>query len=284
MHGLFFDTGLEMTNDKKGKKTGKGKRQKKSILLIFVALVMIGAALWNILPDYLDRLRSAQTYEKLQDAYVDVSPEPDQKKKKDWWLTDVKVAFDELKEENPEIVAWIRSDDPESTRIDYPVLYSGDNEKYLRSDLYGESHIAGSIFLEGLNEPDFSDYYTIIYGHNMNDGSMFGTLKKYQDKAFWEENQYFTLYTEGMAYRYRIFACQEAVNGGDVYKIGYEPGEEYQAFLDGLAADSLVDTGIRPDSSHKTMTLSTCTASGYSRRFAVHAYCVDAQATDIAGE
>ena len=58
----------------------------------------------------------------------------------------------------------------------------------------------------------------------MNDGSMFGGLKKYKEKEFWEENQYFTLYTEDMAYRHQIFACQEAVNGGDVYKIGYEPG------------------------------------------------------------
>ena len=51
--------------------------------------------------------------------------------------TDVLIRFDELKEQNPDIVAWIRSDDPESTGIDYPVLYSGDNEKYLRRDLYG---------------------------------------------------------------------------------------------------------------------------------------------------
>ena len=93
------------------------------------------------------------------------------------------IRFDELKEKNPDIVAWIRSDDPESTGIDYPVLYSGDNEKYLRRDLYGEEHIAGSIFLEGLNRPDFTDYYTIIYGHNMNDGSMFGGLKKYKEKS-----------------------------------------------------------------------------------------------------
>ena len=59
---------------------------------------------------------------------------------------------------------------------------------------------------------------------------------------------------------------QEAVNGGDVYKIGYEPGKEYQALIDSMVTDSLIDTGIHPDSSHKVMTLSTCTGSGYSRR------------------
>ena len=113
---------------------------------------------------------------------------------------------------------------------------------------------------------------------------MFGSLDKYKERSFWSANQYFTLYTENMVYRYQIFACQNAVNGGDVYKIGYEPGEEYQEFLDGLSEDSLIDTGIHPDSSHKVMTLSTCTGDGYSRRFAVHAVCVDAQSTDTAGE
>ena len=248
-------------------------------LLIPAALVLIGVSLWNILPDYLDKRASSHTYEELREDYTEVPAGDDTEKKKDWWLTDVLIRFDELKEQNPDIVAWIRSDDPESTGIDYPVLYSGDNEKYLRRDLYGEEHIAGSIFLEGLNRPEFTDYYTIIYGHNMNDGSMFGGLKKYKEKEFWEENQYFTLYTEDMAYRYQIFACQEAANGGDVYKIGYEPGEEYQALIDGMTGDSLIDTGIHPDSSHKVMILSTCTGSGYSRRFAVHAVCVDVQET-----
>ena len=246
-------------------------------LLIPAALVLIGVSLWNILPDYLDKRASSRTYEDLREDYTEVPAGDDTEKKKDWWLTDVLIRFDELKEQNSDIVAWIRSDDPESTGIDYPVLYSGDNEKYLRRDLYGEEHIVGSIFLEGLNQPDFTDYYTIIYGHNMNDGSMFGGLKKYKEKGFWEENQYFTLYTENKAYRYQIFACQEAANGGDVYKIGYEPGEEYQALIDDMINDSLVDTHIHPDNSHKVMTLSTCTGNGYSRRFAVHAVCVDTQ-------
>lgn len=250
-------------------------RRRKSLIL--AGLVLIGVSLWNILPDYLDKRASFRTYEALREDYTEVPEGQTAEKEKDWWLADVRIRFDELKEQNPDVVAWIRSDDPESTGIDYPVLYSGDNEKYLRRDLYGETHIAGSIFLEGLNRPDFTDYYSILYGHNMKDGSMFGGLKKYKEKTFWEENRYFTLYTDGMAYRYQIFACQEAANGGDVYKIGYEPGEEYQKFIENLGKDSLIDTGIRPDSSHKVMTLSTCTGNGYSKRFAVHAVCVDVQ-------
>lgn len=133
----------------------------------------------HILPPYIDRWKSARDYDKLAEEYVNDESELDdgKQKKKDWWATDVKVEFDKLKAENPDVIGWIRFDNQDELGINYPILYSGDNEKYLRTDLYGNSHIAGCIFLEGLNKSDFSDYYNIIYGHNMNDGSMFGSLK-----------------------------------------------------------------------------------------------------------
>ena len=251
------------------------------MIWIVLAVVLIGAALWQMLPNYIDRKQSAQVYRQIAKDYVsDVSETDDGKqKKKDWWLTDVQVEFDKLKQENSDVIAWIRFDDQEMG-ISYPVLYSGDNKKYLRTDMYGNSHIAGCIFLEGLNNSDFSDYYNIIYGHNMNDGTMFGNLKKYKDEGFWEENQYFTIYTEDTVYRYRIFAYEDAVNGGDVYKVGYQPGEEYQKFIDDMIQNSDIQTDIKPQSGNKILTLSTCTGNGYSKRFAVHAVCIDAQTTD----
>lgn len=258
----------------------KQKKNGKDYLWIFlsvVGVILIVVALRNILPYYMDRFDSEKTYDKLRTEYIDVQEEHHGEKKKDWWLTDVFVHFEELRRQNENIVAWIRFDDTKATGIDYPVLYSGDNEKYLRRNLYGKYHTAGSIFLEGLNNPDFKDYYSILYGHNMQDGSMFGNLDKYRDQVFWEKNRYFTLYTEKTVYRFRIFACQEAVNGGYVYKIGYRPGEEYQTLLDHMTEDSLIKTDIRPDSRQKTVTLSTCTGNGYSKRFCIHAVCVDMQ-------
>ena len=65
-----------------------------------------------------------------------------------------------------------------------------------------------------------------------------------------------------------------------MYKVGYQPGEEYQKFIDQMIKDSDVDTGIKPQTSNKILTLSTCTENNYNKRFAVHAVCVDAQTTD----
>lgn len=268
----------------------KGRASFLRSLIVLAAVAGIVISLWNILPPYLERWKADRDYQKLEERYV-VLPEAEEEKqkagetdsrekKKDWWSADVKINFDELKKENPDIVAWIRFDQPEQLDISYPVLYSGDNEKYLRSDIYGEYHTAGCIFLEGLNQPDFSDYYGIIYGHNMRDGSMFGSLKKYKEEGFYEDNQYFTLYIEEKAYRYLIFSYHAAKNGGDVYRVGFQPDEEYRAFIDELIEASDQDTGICPEKTDKILTLSTCTGDGYSKRFAVHAVCVDEQTTD----
>ena len=167
----------------------KKKSSYRWLIWIILAVVLIGVALMHILPPYIDRWKSARDYDKLAEEYVNDESEPDdgKQKKKDWWATDVKVEFDKLKAENPDVIGWIRFDNQDELGINYPILYSGDNEKYLRTDLYGNSHIAGCIFLEGLNKSDFSDYYNIIYGHNMNDGSMFGSLKKYKDDGFWKK-------------------------------------------------------------------------------------------------
>ncbi len=126
-----------------------------------------------------------------------MSPNPDdgKQKKKDWWATDVKVEFDKLKAGNPDVIGGygliIRTNLVLTIRFCIPVI--------IRNN--------------------------IIYGHNMNDGSMFGSLKKYKEEGFWKENQYFTVYSETTAYRYRIFSYEDAVNGGDVYKVGYQPAK-----------------------------------------------------------
>ena len=101
-------------------------------------------------------------------------------------------------------------------------------------EIYGiQNGYAGLIHgdYKKMNQSDFSDLYNIIYGHNMNNGSMFGSLKKYKDEGFWKKNQYFTVYTESTAYRYQIFSYEDAVVGGNVYKVGYQPGKNTRRLL-----------------------------------------------------
>ena len=91
--------------------------------------------------------------------------------------------FTKLVELNDQSVGWITID---GTAIDYPVVQGDDNSYYLTHDFNNSSSIQGSIFMDYRNQPDFSDWNNIVYGHNMDNGSMFGALVKYRKQAFYE--------------------------------------------------------------------------------------------------
>ncbi|MFR2745653.1 MAG: class B sortase [Roseburia hominis] len=153
------------------------------------------------------------------------------------------------------------------------MLYSGDDETYLHTDLYGNASKSGCIFMEGNNVPDFNDCHTILYGHNMKNGSMFGSLKQYKNDGFYEKNAYFTVFTEDAAYRYQIFTYSDVPEDSDVYTTGYLPDETFDGFLTELLKSSYKDTGVAVGKDDKVLTLSTCSGDGL--RFVVHAVRVD---------
>lgn len=257
-------------------KKKKKKSRAGSTLVIIIALAVMIFAVYKLLTIYMDYRGSEKTYRSLEEQYVDTGDDEEKTEGDGQWSDDIQISFEALKKENPDIIAWIRFENLDDVHISYPVLYSGDNTKYLRSDIYGNYHIAGCIFLEGLNQPDFSDYHSIIYGHNMKNTTMFGDLKRYKNEEdFYDDNQYFRIYTEDKVYRYQIFSYHEVDEMSEVYTVGFGPDDEYQAFLDRMTESSLRDTGIHPTKDSRVVTLSTCTKTGEDKRLAVHAVCVD---------
>ena len=106
-----------------------------------------------------------------------------------------------------DVVAWLTVDE---TDIDYPVMQGVDNSEYLNKDPFGEFSLAGSIFLDARNAPDFTDEYSLIYGHHMEYGRMFGALDEFLDEAYFDEHTAGTLTVGGTAYAISFFACVEA--------------------------------------------------------------------------
>lgn len=161
----------------------------------------------------------ASEYEELQE-YVEEPEDTEEDLQEDMEAGDASkfhVGFEELKGINPDIVAWLLI--PE-TEISYPVVQGEDNQYYLKHTFRGEEHIAGSIFLDYRNQPDFSDSRSIIYGHNMKDGSMFHSLKEFQEDGYLEEHgEIWLLLPADIEKIYRITGWEYAAPGGELYQL-----------------------------------------------------------------
>lgn len=178
------------------------------------------------------------------------------------------VDLTQLRQTNPDVLGWISIP---GTQLDYPFLQGEDNQYYLNHTWQGKRNAAGSVFLECKMRPDFSGFNTIIYAHNMKNGSMFGSLRQYRTQSHYEANPYIYIMDEGGLRRYEIFAAFEAEVVGYTYRLDINTPEKKQAFLDYSDQCSAIKTNIVPTVDDSVITLSTCTGNGYDHRWVVQA-------------
>lgn len=173
-----------------------------------------------------------------------------------------------LREVNEDVVGWIRIP---NTKIDYPMMQGEDNDYYLKHTWDRRRNSVGSIFLEHLSSPDLTDYNTIVYGHNMNDGSMFAGLRRYTTQKYWEEHPYVYMVTDEGVYRYEIFASYKADVESAAYGLSFNQTKTKVNFLQYALEKSKIETQIIPEKNDRILTLSTCSGSGYTTRWVVQA-------------
>lgn len=181
------------------------------------------------------------------------------------------IDFDALHEENEEIIAWITLD---GTVIDYPVLCRPDDDTYYHThNVKGQEATAGSIYIQGsYNSTDFSDFHTVVYGHNMRDGSMFAALHKFEDEDFFNEHDTVVIYTPTKRLTYTIFAAYARDDAHLMRKFDYSSTEGCQAFLDEIATHSgNFRSGVELTTESRILTLSTCIGSADDQRYVVQA-------------
>ena len=193
--------------------------------------------------------QAQQVYHELQIAYADdLGPE---------YNPNATINFDEMKQQYPDVVGWLKMDDLD---INYPIVQTTNNDYYLYRDATGAQSIDGAIFLDYRNNSFSDDLHSLIYGHNMLDGSMFGTLQKYIDEKFYLDGKgTFSIYTPTGAYQYKIFAVQVVDANDGAYTVGYKTAAVYDAFTRSLKEGSIYDTGVELGSLDHVVTLSTCT-------------------------
>ena len=177
------------------------------------------------------------------------------------------MALSELQAQNSDTVGWIEIP---GTGISYPLMQTGDDSYYLNHTFSKKINSAGSIFVETLNSADFTDLHTIIYGHNMKNGSMFAGLKNYESPSYLVAHPTVYIDLADGTHAYQIFSVYESPSESDSYTIGFAPDEQYETFLQTLKSRSSYDTGVTVTKDDYIITLSTCTKSG-EHRYLVHA-------------
>lgn len=177
------------------------------------------------------------------------------------------VDFVKLKKQNSDIYAWINVP---GTAVDYPVLrHESENSYYLTHSVDKKKSAYGSIYTQNYNDMDFADFNTVVYGHNMKNGSMFGTLKKYRDKTFFEQNQYINVYMPGRIIKYQIFAAYVWDDRHILLNFDFENEAIREAYIDMIFSTRKMNANINNDltvtKNDKIITLSTCTGNDEER-------------------
>lgn len=163
-----------------------------------------------------------------------------------------------LREVNPDAAGWIYIP---GTNISHPVMQGPDNDYYLKHTWEKKWNSGGSIFLDWHSARDFEGFHTIVYGHRMNNDTMFGALEGYEDEGFWREHPYVYVADGSCVRRYEVFAAWEPRVDSLVYAHDDTP-EGRQALVELCVGSSWINTGIVPGPEDKLLTLSTCTQRG----------------------
>lgn len=249
---------------------------KKSVKILLTVLCLIfvgifafsGYKLYSIIHEY---KVAENVYDNLSNKFVNSErkPKPDgtsEDSKADEETSPIDVDFNALREQCSDVVGWIYSED---TVINYPMVIAEDNFFYLRRMIDGNYNPSGTLFLDCLNEGDFSSKNTLIYGHNMHDGSMFASIRNYDKQEYYDAHPKMYINTPDGNYRVEIFSGYITDADSDTYTIGFNSDEEYQAYLDKMVSQSAFKSDVKPTAEDKIVTLSTCTYEYYDARFVV---------------
>ena len=152
------------------------------------------------------------------------------------------------------------------------MVQAEDNDYYLRKNINGKKNLSGTLFLDYRNMPDTSYGNNIVYGHNMQNGAMFGTLKKYSTKSYYDKHRMIYTYTDTEVTAWKIFSVYETTTDNYYIQTGFVNDDNYLEFIKGLQKNSMYAADTELTSDDVILTLSTCHKYDYENgRLVVHA-------------
>lgn len=216
------------------------------------------------------QLHPAQTEENTEETTTEAVEESTQSEEN---AGDSLIDWEGMWEINEDVYAWITIP---GTVIDYPILqHATDNTYYLNYNIDGSYGYPGCIYTENMNAKDFTDNNTVIYGHNMKNGSMFAGLHQYEEKGFFEEHPQVLIYTPEKEYEYTVFAAYIYDDRHLLYSFDFANEEVYASYLDTVLNMRDLSANIRDDiivtKDDNIITLVTCMSKQPDKRLLVQA-------------
>ena len=253
------------------------KRRKKRRIPLFPLLTaaLLAFSLWKLTGELLDSYRSRQYLDRLAAQVVaenthpapeDTEPPRQNAPTEPVEFAPIQVNFQELARYYPDIAGWLYCP---GTNINYPVVQAENNEYYMHRLPNGEESAGGSLFLDCTNDWNFADANSVIYGHDMKDGTMFGYLHNFDSQSYYEDHPVFYLLTPGRNYRMDIFCTAVVPSDSDLYAMRMEDGA-LQDWISKTASRSLIcpNVPVNREAEH-FLTLSTCSYEYENARFVV---------------
>ena len=269
-----------MSENKNPKKKKKAGDVVLTIVLIAAICVFCYAA-YNLYHNYTEFKKGSDEYNSIaQMAVTERDPDQDAEEAEtagpagSTLRPPLDIDFESLRKINTDVIGWIYVEALDG--VSYPVVKGKDNEEYLHMTYEKNYNFAGTIFIDYENKPDFSDCNTLVYGHNMKNGTMFGQLKNFsKDDSAYNKSKYFWIFTPEKIYRYEIISAYTTAVDSDTYTLFKGPGQEFVDYMNKIVSYSDIKTTPGELSvEDKIVTLSTCTGNE-STRYVVQGKRVD---------
>ena len=242
--------GAKMSSGLTSERSKRSKGQSTLLVVIgIISLGVFGISTWQIM-----KIFNQSSVEKAERLEIFSTLEMDNESQ--FYV----IPYDELLEKNPDFVSWI---DIPNTSICYPVVYSPiSNDVYIRTSFNKTYAVSGSIFVDYRCNRYFSDRMTIIYGHRMNDNTMFAQLKSYLVQSFYEDHKEIHIYTPKGIEIYRVFSAYTADVTEDAidscYTLEFDSDKDFISWGNEIKGKSAIRTTDTVASDSKVILLSTC--------------------------
>ncbi len=240
--------------------------------LLILCVCVMGYSGFQLYEIYSGYAQADKTYASASDRYVKPNTRADSTQSKQDGATEnprkaapIQVNFDELRQENEDVVGWIYCPD---TPLNFPIVQGQDNDYYLRRMWNGESNYSGCIFMDYRCDETFRDYNSIIYGHNMNNDGMFAILEEYLRPEFYQEHPVMYLLTPDADYQVDVIASILTGSDSELYECPVTESD-FDRFLENAMAESALPVNMDLQAVEHTIMLSTCAYEFEDARYLV---------------